>query len=105
MAHYKVKALHISGIGKKMYHSGDNVTDKDFPEGKAEELLENGYLEEAGKESKPKSKGKGSGKSDGKVDAKDGDGKVDAKDGDGKVDAKDDDGKVDAKDGDGKATK
>jgi len=53
---YKVKALHISGLGKKQHHSGESVTDKDFTEGRAAELCEQGYLVKDEKSKSGKSK-------------------------------------------------
>jgi hypothetical protein len=43
---YKVKALTVSGLGKKIHRSGDVVTEKDFPQGRAKELVKSGFLEE-----------------------------------------------------------
>jgi predicted Mrr-cat superfamily restriction endonuclease len=43
---YKVKALTVSGLSKKIHRSGDNVTDDDFPEGRAKELVRSGFLVE-----------------------------------------------------------
>ena len=44
MAKYKVKSLAISGIGKKIYRSGNEVTESDFPKGNAQKLVEQGHL-------------------------------------------------------------
>jgi len=41
---YMVKSLAVSGIGKKVYHNGDFVTDADFPEGAAAVLLKARHL-------------------------------------------------------------
>lgn len=58
MAKYKVKALYLGGLGNKVFKSGDEVDDKQFPEGNAQKLVEKGFLVEinpkATKESKPK---------------------------------------------------
>jgi hypothetical protein len=43
---YKVKALTVSGLSKKIHRSGDNVTDDDFPAGRAKELVKSGFLVE-----------------------------------------------------------
>jgi hypothetical protein len=43
---YKVKALTVSGLSKKIHRSGDNVTDDDFPAGRAKELVRSGFLVE-----------------------------------------------------------
>jgi hypothetical protein len=43
---YKVKALTVSGLSKKIHRSGDNVTDADFPPGRAQELVKSGFLTE-----------------------------------------------------------
>lgn len=43
---YKVKSLTVSGIGKKIHRNGDVVSDTDFPNGRAKELVKGGFLVE-----------------------------------------------------------
>jgi GTPase SAR1 family protein len=43
---YKVKALTVSGLGKKIHRNGDVVTEKDFPQGRVKELVNSGFLVE-----------------------------------------------------------
>ena len=45
MSEYRVKQLWLSGKGKKMYKSGDVVTEKSFPEGNIETLIKEGRIE------------------------------------------------------------
>jgi hypothetical protein len=45
---YKVVSLTVSGLGKKIHRNGDTVTDADFPQGRAKELVKLGFLKEAG---------------------------------------------------------
>lgn len=45
MDKYKVKVLGVQGINKKVYGPGEIVTEKNFPEGNAEKLVEEGKLE------------------------------------------------------------
>jgi ribosomal protein L6P/L9E len=44
MAQYKVKALTVGGKGKKIFKSGQTVTDRDFPPGNAELMVAQGFL-------------------------------------------------------------
>lgn len=44
MKKYKVIALSVSGKGKKIFESGDTVTEDNFPEGNAEALVKTGHL-------------------------------------------------------------
>jgi hypothetical protein len=44
MKKYKVLALSVSGKGKKIFESGDTVTEENFPEGNAEALVKTGHL-------------------------------------------------------------
>ncbi len=46
MAKYKVVALSVGGLNKKIYNSGDIVTAENFPSGNAELLVKGGFLEE-----------------------------------------------------------
>lgn len=41
---YIVIALSVGGAGKRIFHAGDVVTERDFPEGQAPELVEKGFL-------------------------------------------------------------
>lgn len=41
---YTVIALSCSGLGKKIHRSGEIVTDADFPNGRANELVASGFL-------------------------------------------------------------
>ncbi len=43
---YIVIALTVSGFNKKIHRNGDEVTEKDFPPGRAKELVEKGFLNE-----------------------------------------------------------
>lgn len=45
MASYKVKSLYAFGL-HKTFRSGDIVTDKDFTDGHAPQLVKEGFLEE-----------------------------------------------------------
>jgi len=42
---FKVIALSVGGLGKKIFSSGDIVTAENFPSGHAEKLVEQGFLE------------------------------------------------------------
>lgn len=53
MAKYKVIALSVGGLGKKIFNSGDIVTDKNFPAGNAEKLVKQGFLEEIQEKKEP----------------------------------------------------
>lgn len=64
MVEYKVIALSVGGKGNKIFHSGDIVSDKNFPDGNAEKLVELGFL-----------KLHNTGKSEAKADANEGDSK------------------------------
>lgn len=46
MAKYKVIALSVGGLNKKIYNSNDIVTEENFPEGNVPELVKGGFLEE-----------------------------------------------------------
>ena len=46
MKRYRVKALSMTGKGKKIYDSGDIVTADDIPDGNAEGKVAEGFLEE-----------------------------------------------------------
>lgn len=46
MTKYKVVALSVGGLNKKIYNSGDIVTSDNFPAGNAELLVKGGFLEE-----------------------------------------------------------
>lgn len=43
---YRVKALSLSGLNKKMFDSGDIVSEENFPEGNVPRLIAEGFLEE-----------------------------------------------------------
>lgn len=43
---YRVKALSLSGLNKRMFDSGDIVTEENFPEGNVPRLIAEGFLEE-----------------------------------------------------------
>jgi len=45
MAKYKVKALTISGAGKKVFRAGNVVEDKDLVPGAGAKYVESGHLE------------------------------------------------------------
>ena len=45
MANYKVKALSV-GIKGKVFRNGEEVDEKFIPDGHAEKLVKNGFLEE-----------------------------------------------------------
>ena len=47
MKKYIVVALAVTGHGKKIHRSTDEVTEGDFPEGVAVKLVESGHLKEA----------------------------------------------------------
>lgn len=42
---YKVKALNVGGKGNKIFKSGDEVSEKNFPPGAVEQLVAQGFLE------------------------------------------------------------
>lgn len=44
MKRFKVIALSCSGKGKRIFDSGDIVTEADFPESTAAELVDKGFL-------------------------------------------------------------
>ena len=44
MDKYKVIALSVGGVSNKIFKSGDEVSDTDFPEGAAKELVKKGFL-------------------------------------------------------------
>lgn len=46
MRKFKVIALSVSGRGKKIYSSGDEVDENGFPEGIADELVKGNYIRE-----------------------------------------------------------
>lgn len=46
MEQYRVKQLWLSGKGKKVYRSGDLVTENSFPEGNLAILLKEGRIEQ-----------------------------------------------------------
>ena len=54
MAQYKVKVLQVQGINKIIYNAGAFVSDQNFPEGVARELLKSGHLVELSKEENAK---------------------------------------------------
>jgi hypothetical protein len=54
MAQYKVKVLQVQGINKKIYNAGTIVSDQNFPEGVALELLKSGHLGELSKDESAK---------------------------------------------------
>lgn len=58
MAKYKVKSLYLGGLGNKIFKSGDEVTEKNFPQGNAEKLCKKGFLEKVNEkpEAKPEPK-------------------------------------------------
>lgn len=41
---YKVVALSVGGRGKRIFNSGDKVTENDFVPGVADQLVDRGYL-------------------------------------------------------------
>ena len=45
MGRYKVVVLGVQGLNKKVYGPGDVVTEKNFPEGVAAQLVKSGHLE------------------------------------------------------------
>lgn len=47
---YKVIALSVGGKNNKVFNSGEIVNDKNFHEGRAEELVRKGFLERSVKE-------------------------------------------------------
>ncbi|HYG49620.1 MAG TPA: hypothetical protein VD905_01905 [Flavobacteriales bacterium] len=47
---YRVKALNVSGPGKRIYQLGDIVYENNFAEGVAEELAKQGFLEPINKQ-------------------------------------------------------
>ena len=51
---YKVKSLTLSGLGNKIFKSGDSVTERNFREGNAEKLRQQGFLEADGEIEEPK---------------------------------------------------
>lgn len=50
MAKYKVSSLYMNGelVGKynKIFRSGDEITEKEFPEGNFDKLVKDGWIEE-----------------------------------------------------------
>lgn len=44
MKEYKVIALSVGGLNNKIFNSGDIVNDKQFVQGHAEKLVEQGFL-------------------------------------------------------------
>jgi len=46
MTKYKVIALSVGGLNKKIYNSNDIVTAENFPEGNISGLVSGGFLEE-----------------------------------------------------------
>lgn len=54
MAKYKVKSLYLGGLGNKIFKSGDEVTEKNFPQGNAEKLCKKGFLEKVNEKTEPK---------------------------------------------------
>ena len=42
---YIVKALSVGGLGSKIHNAGETVTDENFVAGRAQELVEAGFLE------------------------------------------------------------
>lgn len=51
---YKVIALSVGGLNNKIFNSGDIVSEDNFYEGRADALVEAGFLEKVGKNSKIK---------------------------------------------------
>lgn len=45
MKRYKVKSLHIGGLGNKVFNRGDIVTERNFPAGNADKNVLSGHLE------------------------------------------------------------
>lgn len=45
MKRFKVKSLHVGGLGNKVFKSGDIVTERNFPSGNADKLAASGHLE------------------------------------------------------------
>lgn len=58
MAKYKVICLSVGGLGNKIFKSGDIVTDDNFPEGNAQELVKGKYIEPIEDKPKPNNKAK-----------------------------------------------
>jgi len=50
MKKYQVIALSLGGLGNKIFKSGNIVTEKNFIEGRAEELVKQGFLKEVPEE-------------------------------------------------------
>lgn len=48
---YIVIALCVGGLGNKIFNEGDTVTEKNFPEGNAEKLVEQGFLKSTDEDS------------------------------------------------------
>ncbi len=46
MKKYKVISLTVGGLGNKIFHSGDTVTESNFPQGNAIKLEEQGFIKE-----------------------------------------------------------
>ena len=44
MKHYKVKALSVGGLGNKVFKHGDCVKESQFKPGRADELVQLGFL-------------------------------------------------------------
>lgn len=51
---YKVVSLSVGGRGNKIYNSGEIVTDANFIEGRAEELVAKGFLKRIENQEAPK---------------------------------------------------
>lgn len=45
MKRFKVKSLHVGGLGNKVFKAGDIVTERNFPAGNVEKLVSGGHLE------------------------------------------------------------
>lgn len=58
MAKYKVTSLYLGGLGNKIFKSGDEVTEKNFPQGNAEKLCKKGFLEKVNEKTEPKQEAK-----------------------------------------------
>ena len=58
MSKYRVSSLYMNGelLGKhgKVFRSGDEITEKEFPEGNFDKLVKGGWIEKIGKGSEPK---------------------------------------------------
>ncbi len=51
MKTYKVIALSVGGLGKKIFNSGDEVNENNFIAGRAEQLVDQGFLKRLGENS------------------------------------------------------